>query len=180
LGAGLACWGSWSLGVLPARRALVCLVVTVSIFGWFVVQATSRVERYPELRAAAAMKIALESHLPRGSRVQMLDSDRGAFLAMARAGMRQATPHTQWFSLILAEDRERAEFLAALESDPPAAMLLTNDFWPRRPGFQSIDDWREFKAFLASHYDLSAAGHEDYIDWQLYLRRQQASDRRIR
>jgi hypothetical protein len=180
LGAGLACWGSWSLAALPTRRALVCLILIVSTFGWFVLQTLNRVEKYPELRAAAAMKIALESHLPRGARVQMLDSDRGAFLAMARAGMRQATPHIQSFSLILAEDRARAEFLAALETDPPAAMLLTNDFWPKRPGFESMDEWRDFKAFLTSHYDLRAAGQEDYIDWQFYLRRLSALDRQIR
>jgi hypothetical protein len=180
LGIGLACWGSWSLAALPTRQALVCLILIVSTFGWFVVQTSDRVEKYPELRAASAMKIVLEGHLPRGARVQMLDSDRGAFLAMARAGMRQATPHIQWFSLILADDRVRAEFLAALEADPPAAMLLTNDFWPKRQGFESMDDWREFKAFLTSHYDLSAAGQEDYIDWQFYLRRLPASDRQIR
>jgi hypothetical protein len=171
LAIGLACWGSWSLAALPARRTLVCLILIVLTFGGLVVQTLNRVEEYPELRAASAMKIALESHLPRGARVQVLDSDRGAFLAMARAGMRQATPHIQWFSLILAEDRVRAEFLAALEADPPAAMLLTNDFWPKRQGFESMDDWREFTAFLTSHYDLTAVGHEDYIDWQLYLRR---------
>jgi hypothetical protein len=176
LGVGLACWGSWSLAALSTRRALVCLILIVSTFGWFAVQTLNRVEKYPELRAASAMKIALESHLPRGARVQMLDSDRGAFLAMARAGMRQATPHIQWFSLILAEDRGRAEFLAALEADPPAAMLLTNDFWPKRQGFESMDEWREFKAFLTSHYDLSAAGQEHYIDWQFYLRRLPALD----
>ena len=46
----------------------------------------------------------------------MLDSDYGAFLAMARAGMRQATPHIQWFSLVFAEDSVRHDFLAALQS----------------------------------------------------------------
>jgi hypothetical protein len=180
LGAGLACWGSWSLAALPARRALVCLILIVSTFGWFVVQASSRVEKHPELRAASAMQAALESRLPPGARVQVLDSDRGALLAMARAGMRQATAHIQWFSLVLAEDRVRTEFLAALEADPPAAVLLTNDFWPRRPGFESMDDWRELKAFRTSHYDVSSTGHEDHIDWQLHLRRQSASDRPTR
>jgi hypothetical protein len=32
-----------------------------------------------------------------GARVQLLDADSPAFLAMARAGMRQATPQFQWF-----------------------------------------------------------------------------------
>jgi len=34
-----------------------------------------------------------------------------------------------------------------------------------------MDDWPEFRAFLTSHYDPGFTGHEDYIDWRLYLRR---------
>jgi hypothetical protein len=33
--------------------------------------------------------------------VQLLDADSPAFLAMARAGMRQATPQLQWFCCFL-------------------------------------------------------------------------------
>jgi hypothetical protein len=117
------------------------------------------------------MQAALETQLPRGARVQVLDSDRGALLAMARAGTRQATRHMQWFSLILGDDTERSAFLGALAADPPAAVLLTNDVWPQRPGYSSMDDWQEFRAFLASHYEVGFTGHEDYIEWRLYLRR---------
>jgi hypothetical protein len=171
LGAGLACWGAFSLATLSKWRALACLALVVATVSWQAVEASRRVEPYPELRAAAAMQAALQSQLPRGARVQALDSDRGAFLAMTRAGMRQATRHMQWFSLILGDDAQRAAFLAALADDPPAAVLLTNDVWPPRPGFRSMDDWQEFRAFLTSHYDLGFTGHEDYIDWRLYLRR---------
>jgi hypothetical protein len=171
LAVGLACWGALSLATLPRRRALACLALIVTTTGWLTVEASQRVERYAELQAAAAMQAALESQLPRGARVQVLDSDRGAFLAMARAGMRQATRHMQWFSLILGDDAERAAFLVALAADPPAAILLTNDVWPQRPGFRTMDDWPEFRALLTSHYDVGFTGHEDYIDWRLYLRR---------
>jgi hypothetical protein len=106
----------------------------------------------------------------------MLDSDSGAFLAMARAGMRQATPHIQWFSLLFAKDSGRREFLAALEADPPAAILLTNDQWPKGQGFEAADNWPEFMALLTSHYDLNLTGHEDYILWRFYLRRAPASN----
>jgi hypothetical protein len=171
LGAGLACWGAFGLATLPRWRALTCLALIVATVGWQAVTASRRVDGYPELLAAAAMQAALESQLPRGARVQALDSDRGALLAMARAGMRQATPHMQSFSLILTDDAERARFLAALAADPPAAILLTNDVWPQGPGFHSLDDWQELKAFLTSAYDASFIGHQDYIDWRLYLRR---------
>jgi hypothetical protein len=171
LGAGLACWGAFSLARLPRWRALACLALVVATVGWQAVAASRRVDRYPELLAAAAMQAALESQLPRGARVQVLDSDRGALLAVARAGMRQATPHMQSYSLILTDDAERARFLAALAADPPPAILLTNDVWPQGPGFYSMDDWQEFKAFLMSHYDAGFVGHQDHIDWRLYLRR---------
>lgn len=171
LGAGLACWGACSLASLPRWRALACLALFVATVAWQAVEASRRAEPFPELRAAAFMQAALESQLPRGARVQVIDSDRGALLAMARAGMRQATRHMQSFSLILTVDTERAAFLAALAADPPAAILLTNDVWPQRPGFHAMEDWPEFRAFLTSHYEPRFTGHEDYIDWRLYLRR---------
>jgi hypothetical protein len=171
LGAGLACGGALSLATLARWRALACLALVVATVGWQAVAASRRVDRYPELLASAAMQAALESALPRGARVQVIDSDRGALLAVARADMRQATPHMQSFSLILTDEKERAAFLAALAADPPAAILLTNDVWPQGPGFPSLDNWQEFKAFLASHYDARFIGHQDYIDWRLYLRR---------
>jgi hypothetical protein len=45
--------------------------------------------------------------------------------------MRQTTPHIQWFSLVFADDSVRHEFLAALEDNPPVAILLTNSQWPK-------------------------------------------------
>jgi hypothetical protein len=178
LAIAVACWGAWNLASLPVWRGLACLMITVSMLGWYGFQTVNRGDEHPELRAAAAMQTALASHLPRGARVQALDSDRGAFLAMARAGMRQATPHIQWFSLILADDLEREDFLAALKADPPAAMLLTNDFWPAMRDRNLIDAWGAFNTFLRSYYDLNASGHEDYIDWWFYLRCRGAADAR--
>ncbi|MBV8824466.1 MAG: hypothetical protein JO084_02780 [Bradyrhizobiaceae bacterium] len=171
LGVGLACWGAVSLAALPRWRALACLALVVATVTWQAVEASRRIEPFPEVRAAGAMQAALESQLPRGARVQAIDSDRGGLLAMARAGMRQATRHMQSFSLILTDDAERTAFLAALAADPPAAILLTNDVWPQRPGFHVMEDWPEFRAFLTSHYEPRFTGHEDYIDWRLYLPR---------
>ena len=92
-----------------------------AILVWRVPNSAYRMESDPILQATAAMQSALENHLPRGARVQMLDADNGAFLAVARAGMRQATPHIQWFSLLVGKHPPRREFLDAIEGDPPAA-----------------------------------------------------------
>jgi hypothetical protein len=90
---------------------------------------------------------------------------------MARAGMRQATPHIQWFSLILAPDSVRQGFVDALAAEPPAAVLLTNSQWPHASGFDAADDWPQFAALLASRYRLDQTGDEDGVAWRLYLRR---------
>ena len=171
LAIGLACWGAWGLAALPLRRAVLCLMLTAAMVGWLVPRALTQDRTYPALAAASAMQRALESRLPRGATVQALDSDNGAFLAMARAGMRQATPHIQWFSLILAPDTVRQGFVDALTAEPPAAVLLTNSQWPRASGFDAADDWPQFAALLASRYRLDQTGDEDGIAWRLYLRR---------
>ena len=171
LGVGLACWGAWSLASLSPWRAVVCLLATAITPVWLAQEeAPIRTRMYRVLHSASAMQAALEDRLPRGARVQMLDSDHGAFLAMARAGMRQATPHIQWFSLIVAEDSVRREFLAALEDNPPAAVLLTSSQWPQPDGFDAADRWPKFAALLASRYVLDRSKNENGIAWRLYLR----------
>jgi hypothetical protein len=168
LGIGLACWGAWALAGLTAGRALASLIVMASTLAWLVPASMSRTENYPALRAVADMQSVLEKYLPRHARVQVLDADNGAFLAMARAEMRQATPRIQWFSLLLAKESVRLDFLAALQADPPAGILLTNAQWPKRLGFEATDDWPAFAALLASRYELTAIGDEDFISWRFY------------
>jgi hypothetical protein len=170
LAIGLACWGAWALAALPRWRVIACLTAIAAILVWRVPNSAYRMESDPILQATFAMQSALESHLPRGARVQTLDADNGAFLAIARAGMRQATPHIQWFSLLVGKHPPRREFLDAVKGDPPAAVLLTNAEWPIWPGFQAADDWPEFSALLSSRYDLIVTGHHDYIAWRFYLR----------
>jgi hypothetical protein len=146
-------------------------LVTAATLGLLVPAALTQETNYPALRAASAMQSVLESRLPSGTRVQVLDSDNGAFLAMARAGMRQATPHIQWFSLLFAGDAVRQGFVAALEGDPPAGILLTNSEWPAASGFDSVDRWPAFAELLTSHYSLDRTGDEDGIAWRFYLRK---------
>ena len=117
------------------------------------------------------MQLALQSRLPPGARVQVLDSDNGAFLAMARAEMRQATPHIQWFSLILGGESVRQDFITALNADPPAAVLITNAQWPQESGFDAADRWPAFAVLLASQYDLAQTGDDSGMAWRLYVRR---------
>jgi hypothetical protein len=175
LAVGLSCWGAWSLAALPVRRALVCLAVTAAALALKVPPALTQASTYPSLRAAAAMQQALQRRLPPGARVQMLDSEGPAFLAMARAGMRQATPHIQWFSLLVSADSVRRAFIAALAADPPAAILLTNSQWPLGRGFEA---WPEFAALLRTRYVLDRSDDEGLFAWRLYLQRPPSGSRR--
>ena len=171
LGLGLTCWGALSLASLSMWRSILCVTVTAATLVWLVPAALTQTPSYPALRAASAMQLALQSRLPPGARVQVLDSDNGAFLAAARVGMRQATPHIQWFSLILAADSVRQNFIAALKNDPPAAVLITNSQWPNASGFDAADRWPAFAALLVSQYDLAQTGDDSGMAWRLYVRR---------
>jgi hypothetical protein len=175
LAVGVTCWGAWSLAFLSRWQVFACLGVTALTLCWLVPTVLEQTENNPAVAAAAAMQSDLEKYLPRGARVQMLDSEYGAFRAMARAGMRQATPHIQWFSLLVGTPSVRRDFLAALKADPPAGILLTNSQWPKESGFEATDQWPGFVTLLASLYDLKLTGHADYIEWRLYLRRTPAS-----
>ena len=161
LGLGLTCWGAASLASLSMLRSAVCVTVTAAALAWLVPAALTQATSYPALRTASAMQLALQSRLPPGARVQVLDSDNGAFLAVARAGMRQATPHIQWFSLLLGGDSIRKDFITALNADPPAAVLITNAQWPQESGFDAADRWPAFAGLLASQYDLAQTGDEN-------------------
>lgn len=171
LGVGLACWGAFALSALPLRRVVLSLAVVALILGWSVPTSISKDKDDPAVRSSSAMQSALERRLPRGARVQMLDADSGAFLAMARTGMRQATPHIQWFSLLLGSEDVRQDFLSALRTNPPDGFLLTNNQWPKEDGFEAADDWPEFAGLLASRYDLVQTGQDEFVQWRLYVKR---------
>jgi hypothetical protein len=65
-----------------------------------------------------------------------------------------------------AKESGRRKFLAALDAEPPDAILLTNDQWPKARGFDAASDWPEFMALLTRGYDLNLAGHEGEILWR--------------
>jgi hypothetical protein len=95
----------------------------------------------------------------------------GPLARLAQNEPRLICPYIQWFSLVFAEDSVRHQFLAALEDNPPAAILLTNSQWPQPHGFDAADRWPKFAALLASRYVLDRSKNENGIAWRLYLRR---------
>lgn len=187
--AGLACWGAWSIPRIPRPAAVAALAMLAAIFGARGLQAIelarTPADQLMPAPAGKAIEASLRSHLPRGARVQMLDSYAGGFIAMARSGMRQATPYASWFFLVAGQHSWREAFIAALRSHPPDAILVTNDEWPLKPGFQAVDDWPEFSGLLACCYVLGESRTMEgpphlwsttaSVSWRLYMPRRAAA-----
>jgi hypothetical protein len=184
--AGLFCWGAWSIRQIPAPAALLVIAMIGASFatrGANVVEFVRTLDpsRLAAAQASNAMEASLTSRLPRGARVQLLDTASQASLAMARAGMQQATPHFQWFLLLRGPDVWRREFIAAFKANPPDAVLVTNWQWPLNYGFQALDDWPEFVSQIGCCYVLAESRtvngllhpwmYWTSVSWKLYLRR---------
>jgi hypothetical protein len=184
--AGVCCWGAWSIRQIPPLAALAVVTLIGASFTSRAINVVylARTLDFNNLVAAQATDVietSLTSRLRPGARVELLDTGSPASLAMVRAGMRQATPHFQWFFLLLGPDVWRRDFIAALKANPPDAVLVTDWQWPLQDGFQALDDWPQLSAQLACCYRLAqsrtmnGANHGwigwSSLSWRLYLRR---------
>jgi hypothetical protein len=176
--AGLVCWGALSLRQVPLRVGVLALALVATLFGLRLKVTPSHVPVLDVSTASAttaAMQRALASQLPRGARVQMLDTGDTAFLAMARAGMRQATPYTYWFFLRPAYATWRRDLIVRLQDRPPEAVLLANSGWVKGKSGLSAE-WPELHALLSCCYVLvedHMKATPSYVSpsWRLYVRR---------
>jgi hypothetical protein len=184
--AGVCCWGAWSIRQIPPLAALVVIGLIGASFisrGINVIGLVRTLDFHTLVaaRATDVIEASLTSRLRPGARVELLDSASPASLAMVRAGMRQATPHFQWFFLLLGSDAWRAAFIEALKANPPDAVLVTDWQWPLKDGFQALDNWPQLVAELTCCYQLaeSRAMNGPFhpwigfrsLSWRLYLRR---------
>ncbi len=112
----------------------------------------------------------------------MLDMSGGAFLAMARAGMRQATPYAYWLFLDPGTEAWRELFIEDLRALPPDAILVTDATWPSADGFKALDEWPTMKQQIDCCYSLADsqtvtttpfawAASSPSVSWRLYLPR---------
>jgi hypothetical protein len=183
--AGIFCWGAWSIQQIPPPAALLVIAVISASFGTRSINVIELVRkldlnRLVAVQATEVIEASLSSRLRPGARVQLLDTASPASLAMARAGMRQATPYFQWYFLLLGPDVWRTEFIEALKANPPDAVLVTDWQWPLKDGFQALEGWPELVAELACCYVLAESRTMDgplhswfgftSVSWRLYLR----------
>ncbi len=184
--AALACLGAWTMPRLPRGMALIVFALSAAVFGARGVQAfgESRMpgsEIMPE-PVSRAMEASLTAHVRPGARVQMLDMSGGAFLAMARAGMRQATPFAFWLYLDPGKQGWRDLFIKDLKALPPDAILVTDATWPSSDGFKALDEWPMLKQQIDQCYRLADsqtvttepfawAASSPSVSWRLYMPR---------
>jgi hypothetical protein len=182
--AGVCCWGAWSIRQMPPLAALVVIAmigVSFTTRGINVVELVRTLD-FHNLTAAHATDLIEESLISKlrpGARVQLLDTASPASLAVARAGMLQATPHFQWFFLLLGPDAWRTAFIEALKANPPDAVLVTDWQWPLKDGFQALDGWPQLVGELTCCYRLAedrtmngpSHGWIGFtsLSWRLYL-----------
>ncbi len=183
--AAVICLGAWTLARSPRNLALAVLAISFVVFAARGMQAVGYAQtpgqQLMPAPATAEMQAALTAHLPPGSRVEMLDISGGAFLAMARSGMRQANPFAYWFFLDPGRQIWRDQFMAQIKSQPPAAFLVTNSMLPAQ-NFDAVDKWPALSAELACCYVLTQAStitappnpwdaSAATVSWRLYTRR---------
>ena len=121
-----------------------------------------------------ALETALTSRLAPGRRAEVLDSEAGGTLAMARAHLRQATSDLYWFFFTKYQPDRRRTLMDKLQAAPPAAILVTIN----RDRMSPVEDWLSLDQFLAANYTLvddhpvENSGHpweSGAAGWKLYI-----------
>jgi hypothetical protein len=116
------------------------------------------------------MQSSLESRLPRRARVQLLNSDNGGFLAMARRDAAGHAAHSMVLAVVCR--RPRAVRFSSPHSKqirrPPRSSPISNGHLDLA---SKADGWLEFKMLLTARYDFASSGREDFVAWMLYVRR---------
>lgn len=121
---------------------------------------------------ASEMAASLE-RLPPGMKVQPLDTTDGAVAAMTRTNRVPASPVMYDFWLFEGSPeaiaRSRAAVLAAVNSEHPPAVLMTNQGWPTEDtGFARMRGFKEFQAILDARYTLVAEGRRGRYGYRLF------------
>lgn len=130
-------------------------------------------ERQAQRVDIANQMVASLDLLPAGMKVQPLDTTDGALAAMTRTKRAPASPVMYDFWLFegspeaIAKSREAV--LAAVNSEHPPAVLLTNQGWPiEDTGFARMRGFKEFQAILDQRYTLVAEGRRGRYGYRLF------------
>jgi hypothetical protein len=161
--------GGAGLGVASARHCR-ALAVALSLLlllaaGTLVVKGGRNREPAwitAKLARVEAVAAALRPVVAAGGTVQVLDTTDGGIHALYRLGARQATRFLYDFHFYHDAGhpyvrRLRGELLAALEREPPAAVVLFERSWPAG-GYERLDGFPALRRWLARGYRLAREG----------------------
>jgi hypothetical protein len=121
---------------------------------------------------------ALESPSSSGpalsGKIQCLDWNAGCIDVLYRQHIVQSTGFIYDFYLFPAHPAPvtaalQARFLAAMQSNPPRVIVLTNHDWPAMQGFAKLDRWPAFELWLNQHYTLATEQWPTARAYRIYL-----------
>ncbi len=149
----------------PARRrvaALVVLAALVVTLGAKGVEALDAPWVADKARRVAALSRDLAPLLAAGDTAQVMDVTEGGVHALLRLGVHQPTRFIYDFHFFHdAGDARiqalRAEFVTALESRPPAAIVVMRDAW-NEPGYERLREVPGLMPLLDRAYTLAVEG----------------------
>lgn len=121
----------------------------------------------------------LDANAPPGMPVQVLDTTSGGIAALVRSGRRQPTRFIYDFQFYLGSETPyrtalRSELIARLAAAGPHLLVVTNQQWPGKAGFERVEDvrlWPELIARLHTQYRLvveRASGLPDGKQYRIY------------
>lgn len=160
----------------PAQQALTALIVVAAAWPFLILSVKTlgeiagarSGEDWPPVTTSRMIE-DLDNVIDRSRPVQSMDTTFGAIDALLRTGRRQPTRFIYDFQFYIGADtayraRLREEFLAGLEAAGEHALLVTNQQWPGKFGFDRIDDpnlWPELNRLITTKYKLVAERSAD-------------------
>jgi hypothetical protein len=122
-----------------------------------------------KIAGVESLAARLQSLVPPGGRVQVMDTTNGGIHALYRLEIAQPTRFIYDFQFFHDMDTApvqalRAEFVSALEASPPNALVMYRYSW-LGGGYERLNDFPALKALLARDYTLL---HEEAGIYRLY------------
>jgi hypothetical protein len=179
----MAIGGAGTGAAIAQRRRLLAATAALA-FGLAVVALAIRAPREDprgdDLRHVArprALASLVAPLVPPGETIQVLDAGTDAGIhVLYILGLRQPTRVLyDHFVFEYADDpwhqAVRDEFITALRRSPPAVILFFEQSWPRRIGYERLQEFPALEAFLAEEYRLVGEGDR----FRVYARRDLAT-----
>jgi hypothetical protein len=158
-------WATTSLAALLHERSrLLPALAIVSVLTWLTavpeMVSDIRTAEYP-LYSVDKMKEEITALRAQGKShgIQVMDTASGCLQSLYDLKLVQSTGFTYDFYFYSSVDHPfvqslRSRFIGEITATQPDLIVMSNQQWPRKKGFDRIERWPEFASFLKDHYTL--------------------------